>query len=76
MNWDQVEGKWKQMVGGVRQKWGKLTDSDLEQIAGSRDKLVGKIQERYGIAKDEAERQVNAWDAGTESAEERERRIA
>lgn len=61
MNWDQVEGKWKQYSGKVRQKWGKLTDSDVEMIKGQRQQLVGKIQERYGIAKDEAERQVNEF---------------
>jgi len=59
MNWDQVEGKWKQYSGKVREKWGKLTDSDLEMIKGQRQQLVGKIQERYGIAKDDAERQVD-----------------
>ena len=59
MNWDQMEGKWKQYSGKVREKWGKLTDSDLEMIKGQRQQLVGKIQERYGVAKDVAERQVN-----------------
>jgi uncharacterized protein YjbJ (UPF0337 family) len=61
MNWDQVEGKWKQMKGGVRKQWGKLTDSDLEYMAGSRDQFVGRLQERYGIAKDEAQKQADAW---------------
>ncbi|MFZ1415097.1 MAG: CsbD family protein [Defluviicoccus sp.] len=61
MNWDRVEGKWKQMVGEVRLRWGKLTDDDIEQIQGNRDKLVGRVQERYGIEKDEAERQINDW---------------
>jgi len=51
MNWDQMEGKWKQAKGAVKQKWGKLTDDDLDVIAGQKDKLVGRIQERYGIAK-------------------------
>jgi uncharacterized protein YjbJ (UPF0337 family) len=64
MNWDQVEGKWKQYSGKVREKWGKLTDSDVEMIKGQRQQLVGKIQERYGIAKDEAERQVNEFTTG------------
>ena len=59
--WDKVAGKWKQMRGDVRTQWGKLTDDDLEQIAGQRDKLAGKIQERYGIAKDEANRQIDEW---------------
>lgn len=61
MNWDQIEGKWKQSVGKVKEKWGKLTDSDVQLIQGKRDQLVGKIQERYGIAKDEAERQVDEF---------------
>jgi len=59
--WDKVAGKWKQLSGDVRSKWGKLTDDDLMQISGEREKLVGKIQERYGIAKDEANRQVDEW---------------
>jgi len=61
MNWDQVEGKWKQMKGSVRTRWGKLTDDDLELIKGQKDQLVGKVQERYGIQKDEAQRQVEDW---------------
>jgi uncharacterized protein YjbJ (UPF0337 family) len=64
MNWEQVEGKWKQYTGKVREKWGKLTDSDLEMIKGQRQQLVGKIQERYGIAKEDAERQVNEFTSG------------
>ena len=78
MNWDQVEGKWKQLQGTVKQKWGKLTDDDLDQIAGSRDRLVGKIQERYGIARDAAEQEVNSWSVppAPETAEERHRRSA
>ena len=59
--WDKVAGKWKQLSGDVRSKWGNLTDDDLMQISGEREKLVGKIQERYGIAKDEANRQVDEW---------------
>ncbi|MCC6587700.1 MAG: CsbD family protein [Bryobacterales bacterium] len=61
MNWDRVEGKWKQMTGTVKEKWGKLTDDDLDMIDGRREYLVGKLQERYGIAKDEAERQADDW---------------
>lgn len=61
MNWDQIAGKWSQVKGDIRQKWGKLTDDDLEVVAGSKDKLVGKIQERYGIAKEEAHRQLDDW---------------
>ena len=58
MNWDTVKGNWKQFQGKVREQWGKLTDDDMDVIAGKRDQLVGRIQERYGIAKDEAERQL------------------
>ena len=61
MNWDQFEGKWKQMKGTVREKWGKLTDDDVDRIAGQRDQLVGSIQERYGIAKDAAAKQADEW---------------
>ena len=61
MNWDEVEGKWKQLMGSAREKWGKLTDDDLDVIGGKKDKLVGKLQERYGWAKDQAERDVDEW---------------
>ena len=61
MNWDQVEGKWKQIKGAAKEKWGKLTNDDLDQIAGKKDKLVGLLQERYGIARDEAEKQTDEW---------------
>jgi uncharacterized protein YjbJ (UPF0337 family) len=61
MNWDVIEGKWSQLKGSARQQWGKLTNDDLELIAGKRDKLVGKLQERYGYLKDEAEQQVDEW---------------
>lgn len=61
MNWDQVEGKWKQLQGSVRETWGKLTDDDLVRIEGKKDQLVGQVQERYGIAREEAERQVSDW---------------
>tara|TARA_R110000868_G_scaffold61059_4_gene185702 strand:- start:212 stop:409 length:198 start_codon:yes stop_codon:yes gene_type:complete len=63
MNWDQVEGNWKQLSGKVQEKWGDLTNDDLDRISGKRDQLVGKIQEKYGIARDEAEAQVKAWEA-------------
>jgi uncharacterized protein YjbJ (UPF0337 family) len=61
MNWDQVEGKWKQFTGSARERWGKLTDDDWETIAGKKDQLIGRIQVRYGIAKAEAEKQADAW---------------
>jgi uncharacterized protein YjbJ (UPF0337 family) len=61
MNWDQIEGAWKQVRGRVREQWGKLTDDDLDVVAGRRDALIGKIQERYGVARDEVDRQVRDW---------------
>lgn len=61
MNWDDVKGKWKQVTGSAKSKWGELTDDDLQQIDGEREKLVGKIQERYGIGKEKAEEQVDDW---------------
>lgn len=74
MNWDQVEGKWKQITGSVKARWGKLTDDDLKVIAGHKDQLIGRIQERYGIRKEEAERQVEEWNRGLgeENAYQRE----
>ena len=62
MNWDKIEGNWKQATGKAKEQWGKLTDDDLSVVAGRRDQLSGKIQERYGVAKDEAERQLAAWE--------------
>jgi uncharacterized protein YjbJ (UPF0337 family) len=59
MNWDQVKGNWKQLTGKVKAKWGKLTDDDLTTAAGQRDQLVGRIQERYGQAKEAAEKEVD-----------------
>ncbi|MEZ5756316.1 MAG: CsbD family protein [Paracoccaceae bacterium] len=61
MNWDQVEGKWLQLKGQAKEKWGQLTDDDLDVAAGKRDQLAGKIQQRYGLAKEEAERQLDDW---------------
>jgi uncharacterized protein YjbJ (UPF0337 family) len=61
MNWDQVEGKWKQLKGSIRQKWGKLTDDDFDYIAGKKDNLVGKLQERYGYSREEAMRHADEW---------------
>ena len=61
MNWDIVEGKWTQLKGQVKTQWGKLTDDQLDMIAGNREKLIGKIQESYGVSKDNAEKQVNDW---------------
>jgi uncharacterized protein YjbJ (UPF0337 family) len=61
MNWEQIEGKWDEIKGQLRSKWGKLTDDDVRTLSGKKDMLVGKIQERYGCLKDEAERQVDEW---------------
>jgi uncharacterized protein YjbJ (UPF0337 family) len=62
MNWTQVKGNWKQFKGKVKQQWGELTDDELDKIAGDRDLLVGRIQEKYGIAQEEAEKQVQEWE--------------
>jgi uncharacterized protein YjbJ (UPF0337 family) len=62
MNWDQIKGNWKQAKGQAQQKWGKLTNDDLDVVEGKREELVGRVQERYGIAKDEAERQVKEFE--------------
>ena len=67
MNWDRIEGNWKQFTGTVHEKWGKLTDDDLAVIGGKREQLVGKLQERYGLAKDEAEKQADAFVAEVEA---------
>jgi uncharacterized protein YjbJ (UPF0337 family) len=61
MNWDRIEGNWKQFKGNVKEQWGKLTDDQLDVIAGKRDNLAGKIQATYGLSKDEAEKQLAAW---------------
>ena len=73
MNWDQIEGKWKQMKGSVRERWGKLTDDDLDTIAGKRDQLAGRLQERYGITKEQAEAEIDQW-RGSESVDADDRR--
>ncbi|ETX31002.1 CsbD family protein [Roseivivax isoporae] len=61
MNWDQVEGKWDQLMGSAREQWGKLTDNDLQEAKGNREKMAGKLQERYGHTKEEAEREIDGW---------------
>ena len=61
MNWDRIEGNWKQLKGKVREKWGKLTDDHIDVVAGRREHLAGKIQEVYGIGKDEANRQIDEF---------------
>jgi uncharacterized protein YjbJ (UPF0337 family) len=61
MNWDRIEGNWKQVTGKVKEQWGRLTEDDIQVIKGKQEQLIGRIQERYGITKDEAERQVKSW---------------
>ena len=61
MNWAQIEGNWKQVVGQAQERWGKLTDDDLHVVAGRREQLVGLIEQRYGVLKEEAERQLSEW---------------
>ena len=69
MNWDQTEGKWKQLKGSAKQQWGKLTDDDLTEINGQKDQLIGKLQKRYGYTKEQAERELErqraSWDDAT-----------
>jgi uncharacterized protein YjbJ (UPF0337 family) len=67
MDWNRIEGNWKQMKGTVKEKWGKLTDDDLTLINGRRDQLEGKIQERYGFAKDQARKEIEDWYRSVES---------
>lgn len=62
MNWDTIEGNWKQFKGKIRAKWGKLTDDQIDVIGGKRTQLAGKIQEAYGIGKDEAEEQIKQFE--------------
>ncbi|WDZ97145.1 CsbD family protein [Herbaspirillum sp. WKF16] len=66
MNWDIVEGNWKQFKGKAKEQWGKLTDDDLDVIAGKRDQLAGRIQEAYGVNKDEAEKQIRDFEKRNE----------
>ena len=61
MNWDRIEGQWKQFKGQAQQRWGKLTDDDWDVIKGKREELVGKVQSLYGKKKDDAEREVDTW---------------
>jgi uncharacterized protein YjbJ (UPF0337 family) len=62
MNNDRIQGRWRQIKGKVKEQWGKLTDDDLDVIAGRREQLLGRIQQRHGIARDEADRQVRDWE--------------
>ena len=67
MNSDQFEGKWKQLKGSVKQRWGKLTDDDVTMLSGKKDELVGKLQERYGITREQAMREADEWAAAANS---------
>lgn len=67
MNQDVIKGKWRQLKGDVQAQWGKLTDDDMDVIDGNREKLLGRIQETYGIARDEAEKQVSKWERNIKS---------
>lgn len=62
INWDQIQGNWKQFKGHIRQQWGKLTDDEIDQLEGRREVLIGKLQEKYGIAREEAEKQVKEFE--------------
>ncbi|MCE8020885.1 CsbD family protein [Halomonas sp. MCCC 1A11036] len=61
MNWDQIAGKWKELKGRARSSWGELSDDELDRIGGRKDELIGRIQQRYGLEREEAERQVDDW---------------
>ena len=67
MNWTQIEGRWQTLTGQLKSQWGKLTDDDLTNIAGKRDQLIGKLQERYGVLKEEADKQIDKWIARVHS---------
>ena len=71
MNTDQMAGKWKQMKGAAKQQWGKLTDDDLEVIAGKTEALAGKLQERYGMAKEESQKKADEWMKAYRSSDEK-----
>lgn len=72
MNWDRIEGNWKQFKGSAKEQWGNLTDDDLRVVEGKRDQLAGRIQERYGVAKEEAERQIDQWLANLPESTDRD----
>jgi uncharacterized protein YjbJ (UPF0337 family) len=63
MNWDQIEGQWKELAGGVKEHWGKLTDDELTEIGGKRDRLAGVVQKKYGLAKEAVEEQITKFEA-------------
>jgi uncharacterized protein YjbJ (UPF0337 family) len=59
MNWNEIEGNWKKFKGDIKQRWGRFTDDDLDQIDGRREKFIGELQRVYGIQQDEAEKEIN-----------------
>jgi uncharacterized protein YjbJ (UPF0337 family) len=67
MNWQQIEGKWDRMRGKVREKWGKLTDDQIDVIAGKREQLIGALKESYGLEKERAAREIDAWASGLDA---------
>ena len=71
MNWDQIEGNWKQLKGKVQKQWGKLTDDDLDVIEGKREELAGRLQKAYGMAKEDAERQIDEFASSVREADDR-----
>ena len=64
MNWDQIEGRWTEVKGKARARWGEITDDELDQIGGKKDQLVGKLQQKYGLEREEAERRADDWANG------------
>jgi uncharacterized protein YjbJ (UPF0337 family) len=68
MNWDQVQGNWKQFAGRVREKWAKLTDNDVHVVAGKRDQLAGILQKKYGYSKEQAEKELNEFTKSLDKA--------
>ena len=74
MNWDQIEGNWHQLKGKFKERWGKLTDDDLDMIEGHQERLAGKVQELYGLAREEAERQIREFTTRLDKAGRRERK--
>ncbi len=67
MNSDQFEGKWRQLKGSVKQRWGKLTDDDMTSLSGQKDELIGRLQERYGITREQATKEADEWAHATSS---------
>lgn len=69
MDWNRLEGNWRQFKGKIQSKWGKLTDDDIDTIAGKKEQLLGKLQERYGRKRDELERELDMWIQGIDSSD-------